>query len=133
MNRGKKQEGVTPEETQAWLVDALVHLTRAAREKNVGLAIQPMNRYETDLVNQVADLLTLIEAVGADNLGILFDTFHAEHLKRRTSKRACVPAASGSSTSTSPTPIAGRPARATPISRCDRRSARNELRPLGER
>ena len=89
--RGKLQSGVAEEQARAWLVDALVRLTRAAREKNVRLAIEPINRYETDLVNNVADALTLIEAVGADNLGILFDTFHAniEEPNMETSLRAC--------------------------------------------
>ena len=42
-------------------------------------------------MNQVADALTLIEAVGADNLGILFDTFHAniEEANMEASLRAC--------------------------------------------
>ena len=32
--------------------------------------------YETTLINQVAQGLELIETVGADNLGLLLDTFH---------------------------------------------------------
>ncbi len=89
--RGKLQTGVAAEEARAWLIEALVHIARQAREKNIRLAIEPINRYETDLVNQVADAHTLIEAVGADNLGILFDTFHAniEEPNMETSLRAC--------------------------------------------
>jgi len=89
--RGKKQEGVSLEETHAWLVGALVRLTRTAREKNIRLAIEPINRYETDLVNTVVDALALIEEVGAENLGILFDTFHAniEEPNMEASLRAC--------------------------------------------
>ena len=36
-----------------------------------------MNRYETSLVNTVAQGLELIEQVDESNLGLLFDTFHA--------------------------------------------------------
>ncbi len=57
-------------------------LTEALREcanhaPEVRLAIEPLNRYESRLVNTVAEALDVIEEVGADNLGILFDTFHA--------------------------------------------------------
>jgi len=49
----------------------------AAHDPEVKLAFEPLNRYETRLVNTVAEALELIEEVGAENLGILFDTFHA--------------------------------------------------------
>jgi len=57
-------------------------LTEALREcakhaPKVRLALEPLNRYESRLVNTVAEALEVIEEVGADNLGILFDTFHA--------------------------------------------------------
>ena len=38
---------------------------------------EPVNRYETSLVNTVAQGLELIEQVDESNLGLLFDTFHA--------------------------------------------------------
>ena len=40
------------------------------------LCLEPINRYETTLINSVAQGLELIEAVGADNFGLLLDTFH---------------------------------------------------------
>ena len=39
-------------------------------------ALEPLNRYETDLVHTVAEGLDLLRRVGADNLGLLLDTFH---------------------------------------------------------
>ena len=39
-------------------------------------ALEPLNRYETDLVHTVAEGLELVERVGADNFGLLLDTFH---------------------------------------------------------
>ena len=58
---------------------AVVSLKRAAAyaaERGVKLAIEPLNRFETDLVNTVDQGLRLIEDVGADNVGLLLDTFH---------------------------------------------------------
>ncbi|MFC2081713.1 TIM barrel protein [Candidatus Bipolaricaulota bacterium] len=60
-------------------LDLLVESLRAcaASEPSVRLALEPLNRYESRLVNTVNDALGVIDRVGAENLGILFDTFHA--------------------------------------------------------
>jgi len=59
-----------------WLVSALQQCCAAARPHGVRLALEPICRYETTLVNNAAQGLELIERVGADNLGLLLDTFH---------------------------------------------------------
>lgn len=57
------------------LVEALTEC--AVYDSAVKLALEPLNRYESRLVNTVAEGLTVVERVGADNLGLLVDTFHA--------------------------------------------------------
>ncbi len=47
-----------------------------AQTVGVPLAIEPINRYETNFVNTVSEALELIEQVGAANLGVIADTFH---------------------------------------------------------
>ncbi len=47
-----------------------------AAKLGVKLAVEPLNRFETDLVNTVDQGLRLIDDVGADNVGLLLDTFH---------------------------------------------------------
>ena len=47
-----------------------------ASARSVKLAIEPLNRFETDLVNTVDQALRLIKDIGADNAGLLLDTFH---------------------------------------------------------
>jgi D-psicose/D-tagatose/L-ribulose 3-epimerase len=42
----------------------------------VRLAVEPLNRYETDLVNTVAQGLELVRETGLDNVGLLLDTYH---------------------------------------------------------
>jgi sugar phosphate isomerase/epimerase len=88
---GTLAEAPSRDQTRAWLIDALKHLAQVAGAQGVRLAIEPINRYETNLINTVADALALIEEVGADNLGVLFDTFHAniEEPSIETSLRAC--------------------------------------------
>ena len=58
---------------------AVASLKRAAEHaggRGVKLAIEPLNRFETDLVNTVDQGLRLIDDVEADNVGLLLDTFH---------------------------------------------------------
>jgi len=58
----------------------VVELVRACAEyaqpRGVRLAIEPINRYETNLINSVGEALEFIAEVGAENLVVLADTFH---------------------------------------------------------
>jgi sugar phosphate isomerase/epimerase len=74
--RGIVKRGVEHERAYAWMVDALRRCSAAAAPDGVRLALEPINRYETSLVNSVPECLELIDAVGADNFGVLADTFH---------------------------------------------------------
>jgi D-psicose/D-tagatose/L-ribulose 3-epimerase len=47
-----------------------------AAAQGVRLAVEPLNRYETDLVNTVQQGLALCESTGAGNVGLLLDTYH---------------------------------------------------------
>lgn len=74
--RGIVKPGVEHEQAYAWLVEALQRCSAAAAPHGVRLVLEPINRYETTLINNVEQGLELIEAVGADNFGLLPDTFH---------------------------------------------------------
>jgi 5-keto-L-gluconate epimerase len=75
--RGMVQPGVSQAQAVAWTTGALAECCAEAAESGVRIALEPVNRYETTLVNTVAQGLELIDRVVADNLGLLFDTFHA--------------------------------------------------------
>ncbi|MDG0808188.1 sugar phosphate isomerase/epimerase family protein [Cohnella rhizosphaerae] len=60
----------------AWTVEHLKIAADYAGQRGVRLAIEPLNRYETDLINTVEQGLELLEKVGQSNLGFLLDTFH---------------------------------------------------------
>jgi sugar phosphate isomerase/epimerase len=59
-----------------WLVSALQEVCAAAAPHGVRLALEPICRYETSLVNNIAQGLELLERVDADNMGLMPDTFH---------------------------------------------------------
>jgi sugar phosphate isomerase/epimerase len=74
--RGIVRPGIAQAQAMDWLVDALVRCAAAAAPHGVRLALEPINRYETTLINSVPACLDLIDAVGAGNFGVLADTFH---------------------------------------------------------
>ncbi len=74
--RGIVRPGVEQAQAMDWLVEALQQCCAAAGPHGVRLALEPICRYETTLINNAAQGLELIERVGADNMGLLLDTFH---------------------------------------------------------
>lgn len=74
--RGIVKPGVTAVQAYEWLIAALRRCSAAAAPHGVRLALEPINRYETTLINSIPECLRLIEQVGADNFGVLADTFH---------------------------------------------------------
>lgn len=89
--RGIVKPGVDHEQAMDWLIEALQACADAAAPHGVRLALEPINRYETTLINTVSQGLALIERVGADNFGLLLDTFHMniEEPSIKESIRAC--------------------------------------------
>ncbi len=74
--RGMFRDDVSREQTMEWLVEGLLEGAAAASALGVRLVLEPLNRYETSLVNTVDEALEVIASVGADNVGLLPDTFH---------------------------------------------------------
>ena len=74
--RGITPEGQSHEQSMEYLVEAIQQCATAAEGTSVRFALEPMNRYETDLIHTAADGLDLIERVGKENFGLLLDTFH---------------------------------------------------------
>lgn len=74
--RGIVKPGVDHTQAMDWLICALRECSEAAASQGVRLALEPINRYETTLINNVAQGMELIERVGAGNFGLLLDTFH---------------------------------------------------------
>jgi D-psicose/D-tagatose/L-ribulose 3-epimerase len=57
-------------------VAGLKNAASYAAERSIKLAIEPLNRFESDLVNTVDQGIKMVDDVGAENVGLLLDTFH---------------------------------------------------------
>lgn len=76
MVRGRRDGRMSYEEAVKWVEDALAQCASYARSRGVTLALEPINRYETDLLNSVAECLPLARAFADEGVGLLVDTFH---------------------------------------------------------
>lgn len=65
-----------PERDQAYLLENLAEVAANAAGMGVKLLIEPINRYETELVNTVTDGMELIRQLKTNNVMLLLDTFH---------------------------------------------------------
>jgi D-psicose/D-tagatose/L-ribulose 3-epimerase len=63
-------------ETIGRVADGLRPVAEFAGERGVKLAVEPLNRYETSLINTVEQGLALVEEVDHPACGLLIDTFH---------------------------------------------------------
>ncbi len=59
-------------------------MAQYAETKQVKLALEPLNRFETDMINVVAQGLEFIQQTGMENVGFHLDTFHM-HLEEKNS------------------------------------------------
>lgn len=66
----------TPDEWKR-VVDCYQAIGPALADHNVSIAIEPLNRFETYFLNTAEDAVRLCDEINHPNVGILFDTFHA--------------------------------------------------------
>jgi len=74
--RGNIEDGVDREKAEEWTIDCLRKCTEFAKEYNIGLTLEPVNRYESNFINTLNEGIEFIKRVGVSNLGLLADTFH---------------------------------------------------------
>ena len=74
--RGIIVEKVNKTKAEKWTIDCLRKCTEFAKEYNIRLTLEPVNRYESNFINTLNEGIEFIKRVGASNLGLLADTFH---------------------------------------------------------
>ncbi len=76
----------TPDEWK-WGVQSMQQMADYADQVGVRLAVEPLNRFETYLLNTQADAARFVREVGHASCGVLYDTFHA-HIEEKNTAAA---------------------------------------------
>jgi sugar phosphate isomerase/epimerase len=66
------------QDTLARFAEILGQLGRYAKQKNINLLFEPLNRQSTDVANTLADGVEIVKETGADNVKVLADFFHMD-------------------------------------------------------
>lgn len=74
--QGKWGGEVAREQALDWLAEALHTIGQAAAKHVVPFIYEPLNRYETNLINRLADGARFIESHSLSNIVLLADLFH---------------------------------------------------------
>ena len=74
--QGRWEGLVSREQAIAWLAEALEDVAPRAWNHGVPLLFEPLNRYETNLLNRVDDSMLLLKPLRAQNVKLLCDLFH---------------------------------------------------------
>ena len=72
---GKVAAMDTPEQEWAWAVESLKEVYVHAQKEGIRMALEPLNRFETNFLNRADQAVLLAEQVGPD-CGVCIDTFH---------------------------------------------------------
>lgn len=72
---GKVKPMASPEEEWAWAIEGLKAVREYANKVGVRVALEPLNRFETNFLNRHDQALMLAEAVGPD-VGVCLDVYH---------------------------------------------------------
>ncbi len=74
--QGKWGGEVSREQALDWLAEALHSCGKKAAEHGVPFIYEPLNRYETNLINHLAEGARYLEKHGLENVVLLADLFH---------------------------------------------------------
>jgi sugar phosphate isomerase/epimerase len=74
--QGKWEGAVTKPVALRYLGNALFKLDEHARDLGTALLYEPLNRYETNLVNTLADAAQVLDAIRVESVKILADLYH---------------------------------------------------------
>ncbi len=74
--QGNIMSGVDREQALEWLAIGLSYLGKHAATLGVQLIYEPLNRYETNLINTLADGVSFLKLHQINQVGLLADLFH---------------------------------------------------------
>ena len=84
--QGRVAENQSREQALAWLAESLEQLAPRAHALGTVLLLEPLNRYETNLLNRLGDTAAFLGTLRTRNVRILVDLFHANIEERSISE-----------------------------------------------
>ncbi len=74
--KGRIRPYSSKQKERGLLETAVDKIATAAQQRNLRLAVEVLNRYESHLLNTGAEAVEFVENVGQENVGILLNAFH---------------------------------------------------------
>jgi sugar phosphate isomerase/epimerase len=74
--QGRAADAASHATTMGYLAEALLNLALRAKRYGLPLLYEPLNRYETNLVNRLEDGVKLVTGLAAGNVKLLADLYH---------------------------------------------------------
>jgi sugar phosphate isomerase/epimerase len=74
--QGRIEPGVPREQGLEWLCEGVAEIARAAESGGGVVLLEPLNRYETNVLTSVAESAALVRKMAVGNVKLLCDLFH---------------------------------------------------------
>jgi len=74
--QGIRHKEITVEQANNWLIEGLTELTDYAEKLKSCILLEPLNRYETNLMNTVAQSAIILDKIESSSIKLLADLFH---------------------------------------------------------
>ncbi len=74
--QGNVESGTDRPQALTWLAEGLNDLGKFAQDQGVNLIYEPLNRYETNMFNQLAPAAEFLDTLNTNNVVLLADLFH---------------------------------------------------------
>ncbi|MBC7319811.1 sugar phosphate isomerase/epimerase [bacterium] len=71
-------EGFSKETATLQIIEFLKIVDKYAKEYNIKIAIEPLNKKESNIINTTLEGLEFAERVNSPNIGVLIDNYHAD-------------------------------------------------------
>lgn len=74
--QGKLKPGVSVAQAKKWIIDSLIECTDFAKDYNVLIKLEPINRYQLNYNNTITEVIEIIDEVKSGYLSLLIDSYH---------------------------------------------------------
>jgi len=74
--QGRVESNTTRQQAMIWMKECLEHLGERSCAAGIPLMIEPLNRYETNVLNRISEGITVLKSLRTRNVKLLCDLYH---------------------------------------------------------